>query len=1104
MADSGLLDIRFRGLSQRKSLFGYDAGDCSIASNVAFDKIGRLTKRPGQSSAVATTAICDKQVGALVGPAALTPPVIGCFQFGNEEVRLASDNRLYSLAGAGTKQLSRDYFSEAVGTRRPLQNLSGALDYLAPDVAVTTSGYEVYAWCAVAGEFAGASPIYTLVYEQATGAQVLQPSAPLNQAATGGVWTPKLAVVGGTLVVCVYADIAGNLYMRTMDTSGSQPFAWGTETVLMAAAGAAPLLSTPVYDVTVMPGDTHFACAWTTAVGGGHFGIYVQLFTAAGVAAATTSRSTFPNHAASLVSTSAIPLITLCGLTTDSLFVSWCIQDNASNWEVGVWGLNPSTLAQSFAPTNMLGVAQSAVTLPQQLGGCTVPSAGYGITGTGAIFVFGADDSVNNSIPVSWVLFVNSAGSVTNLAGPQLNWWPMSRPFFRTKNGITKTYCMAYYPSQVQGTYFLVDLNTDNAQAQFAGGDRWARPICTLANRLANSVGATQLRPNNSLCAMPPMSTTSSHWVTPGHVLAGGGNLLQYRLWRLQVDFAHPNRGVTGALGHASVFGSNFYDGQRAIELGHFLFPEGYSLTDSGSGGNLSAGVYSYICIYSWTSASGDTFRSTSFGLSNGSPPTQNVTITLAAGHKVTVGLLFSPPMTTMADAESNTGCGQNTYPISTIIGAVNVEVYRTIANGTTYYLAGTVAVPNQQALGVSGQTTYLDNLSDANLQVNAELYFVPGGTGQLEAVAPPSFSHTIVYVQRIWGIGDDQRTIWYSKQYADGEAPGFNEELTLQVEDGTDVVALAGLQTQLLICTKASWYVVYGTGPDDSGAGNDLTQPQPLVFEQLCSNIRSLVLFPGGLVYQGNNGQLYLIDTSLNCAWFSSRVEDSLRSFPVVTSALWVPSRHELRFTCTNAAGSAGIVLVYNTFVDGWTTWSLGAGTPPSGMTISMIGGVATVRWSDPTYLWSEDTTATVYTDALAGGGTTAWVTADIEVGWMNLPSVIGSYARIRRVVSVGEQFSPHNMTLSYGSNYNPSYSGQTGQSNLWTDATTTGLVPEELRLTPSNQTAHSFRVRMTDGAPTAGGAIGTGQGCSFASVSIEYAPDDGIGKYTSTAQQG
>jgi hypothetical protein len=177
---------------------------------------------------------------------------------------------------------------------------------------------------------------------------------------------------------------------------------------------------------------------------------------------------------------------------------------------------------------------------------------------------------------------------------------------------------------------------------------------------------------------------------------------------------------------------------------------------------------------------------------------------------------------------------------------------------------------------------------------------------------------------------------------------------------------------------------------------------------------------------------------------------------------------------------------------------------TDPGGST-QAIAGFQTFRWAgaynSPNQAsgnqWSESAAPAAWYDYNGGA---FYTPCTIVTGWVNIPEVVGGYSRVSKVTVMGDHFTAHDTAITYLSNY----AAASGQSASWTDATIPSATPEELDLRPTNQTSHAFQVSIVDTTPTGGGIVGSGQGCSFAAISLEYLPEPGIGKFISAAQQG
>jgi hypothetical protein len=201
------------------------------------------------------------------------------------------------------------------------------------------------------------------------------------------------------------------------------------------------------------------------------------------------------------------------------------------------------------------------------------------------------------------------------------------------------------------------------------------------------------------------------------------------------------------------------------------------------------------------------------------------------------------------------------------------------------------------------------------------------------------------------------------------------------------------------------------------------------------------------------------------------------------------IPVKNEVRFTCNNTAGTAGIVLVYNTQEKQWTTFFYTAG----GVASSPIADAC--LWQDTWtfltpggFVYLEDDTT--YLD---GGAT--WVTMDVETAEVYAQGPL-SAQRVRRVYLKGDLLTSCDVRLRVAIGGSASYD----QDKLVTSATMQQLGTAKVGVHVRRQRCDSIRFRVTDAAPV-GVPLGTGAGINLSAIGFEIAPMPGLDRRTAEA---
>ncbi len=407
-----------------------------------------------------------------------------------------------------------------------------------------------------------------------------------------------------------------------------------------------------------------------------------------------------------------------------------------------------------------------------------------------------------------------------------------------------------------------------------------------------------------------------------------------------------------------------------------------------------------------------------------------------------------------------------------------------------------TAAAVLQPAQATAQNINFLDAVvTDTELGTSTALY-TTGSPGPVDAVNPPSASLQCIHWNRKWIVDETLTGVWFTTAFVTGEAPRFNEALYFSYPDGGDITAIIGMDDKLAIFKLNTISVVYGQGPAINAQGSDLTLPQPIATDSGAIDWRSVVLFPGGLLFQSRTG-LMLLDRSLQVSWLGKAVKDLLAEYPVVLSSTLVPSATHVRFVCQASSGST-IVIIYDYLAGAWLTHSYSKQAAPlASATYATVGltnedtgatvqtGVLSLVGSDGS-MWretdpiNEDQTAAPYMDQDVLQNN-YFVPSVVTFSWGKIQGVQG-YQRARRAMLLTETLDPSGLTIQIAVNY------QSGivQSASWLD-TTVALLPipqVELHVAGGYNKQQSIQVTVSD----FGGTLAvSGQGARFITASLE-----------------
>ncbi len=469
--------------------------------------------------------------------------------------------------------------------------------------------------------------------------------------------------------------------------------------------------------------------------------------------------------------------------------------------------------------------------------------------------------------------------------------------------------------------------------------------------------------------------------------------------WRFA--FGERDRFMTAKVGGYTFLGGGTvlqFDGKRAVELGFWSYPdidEG-DLTVALTGGNLADGTYTYAFVWEWTDWLGNRHQSAAKIINkevSGGGGSAAITITLPPGMPLTfkqwrIQGEDSRPITLAIYRSRSTEEDVDT-------GAV-VTLHRLEGDGVQPFPEND---PNEEAsLG-----DYVDDYnSDTIALVTRELLYTSGaGSNELDNVPPPPSRFLVAHDSRLMGIDDtNPRRIWYSKQMFPGAAAAWNESLYIPLEE--DGVALASQDGNLLVFTARGVYTVIGRPADNTGNSTGYEPPQRLSTELGCNNARSVLATPVGTFFESERGIHLLPRGGIESKYIGKPVEDTLATYPTITSVCHVQEEATVLFACvdqeTTPTTAAGRVLAYQYDIDQWFVREY-ASKPVSSMVVH--GGDLTLgiyEAADDITVWQEDAG---WDDA--EGGFIGWTieTGDVRLGGM------GGRHRINDVHLLGECFA-------------------------------------------------------------------------------------------------
>ena len=435
------------------------------------------------------------------------------------------------------------------------------------------------------------------------------------------------------------------------------------------------------------------------------------------------------------------------------------------------------------------------------------------------------------------------------------------------------------------------------------------------------------------------------------------------------------------------------YDGYQPVEHNFFLYPEDCEATTTSPG----SVQYFYQVTYEWTDNQGNAHKSAPsvpFGAPSGGP----LMGTATPANSIVVPYLML------------------TYKTA---NPIKISVYRWSNTTQVYYQVTSVFQPVlnnfTQTAPQFNFATIPDTLPDGTVTgvpnvLGNNIIYTNGGV--VEDVNAPSSSILTLFDTRLWLVdAEDPNLLWFSKQVIEATPVEMSDLFTVFVPPNVSTVGATGVITalnpmddKLVIFKGNAMFYINGSGPDNTGANNQYSQPIYITSSVGCSNKNSIVLMPQGLMFQSDKG-IWLLGRDMSTNYIGAPVEAFTTGTNVV-SAVTVPETNQVRFML-----DSGVTLMYDYYYQQWGTFT---GIPA----IS-----STLYHSTHTFLNSggqvfQESPGT-YVDGIEP------VQLQFTTGWLNMAGLQG-YQRAYFFYLLGQYLSPHKLQVSIAYNYNSSIQQQ------------------------------------------------------------------------------
>ncbi len=861
------------------------------------------------------------------------------------------------------------------------------------DAAIASNGLI----CTVYTEVNGAGTFYKYtVADSSTGQAIIAPSLiPVGSGTVTG--SPRVFCLGNYFILVFTNVISATSHLQYIAINVNNPTIMTANTDIASSYISAATLS---WDGIVS--DNNLYVAYNTTTGGQAVKVVylTQHLT-------LVSAVTFSGRTATMMSLSADP-------STMYVYVSFYDSASSTGYALIVDKLlntilTPTEWAASGTFLNITSAAQNGVLM--------------------IFYEVSHNYSYDSSIPTHFVSAVTmTVGGTVGTPIISIRSLGLSSKAFIQNGNI---FYLGAYQSPSQNTYFLVNATTSTS----------ASPQIVAKIAYENGGGYLPLGlPNVSLYnsefyipylykdLIEALSTTANpQQTTTGGIYAQTGvNLASFAFTLANIDSVSIGNDL-----HLSGGFLWMYDGVNPVEHNFFLWPDSIEVAGSGTSGSMTAQQYYYQVTYEWGDNQGNIFRSA---------PSIPVTVTLTSDTSVSIHI---PTLRLTYKDGAN---------------PVKVVIYRWSVAQQSYYQVTSIALPTLNDTTIDS-ITFTDTLADSSILGN-NLIYTTGGV--VEDVNGPASNVFTLFDTRLWLVdAEDPNLLWYSKQVIESTPIEMSDLFTVYIAPNTGVqnatgpiTALSPMDDKLIIFKRDAIYYINGTGPDNTGANSQYSQPIFITSTVGCSNQQSIVLMPDGLMFQSDKG-IWLLGRNLQTIYIGAPVEAYNAS--LVESAVSIPATNQVRFTL-----NSGITLMYDYYYSQWGTFS---NIPALASTIYENLHTFVNHFGE---LYQEQ--PGVYLDG------TSPVLMNFTTGWLNLAGIQG-YERIYDFYLLGQYYSPHKLAIGVAYDYNSSPSQQSiisplnynapwGGDSTWGASTPWGGTPslEEWRVHTARQTCSALQISLQE----------------------------------------
>lgn len=389
---------------------------------------------------------------------------------------------------------------------------------------------------------------------------------------------------------------------------------------------------------------------------------------------------------------------------------------------------------------------------------------------------------------------------------------------------------------------------------------------------------------------------------------------------------------------------------------------------------------------------------------------------------------------------------------------------------------------------------------------------------GNVLAADPwPNFDAVVQSGRRLFAHSiSDPSAIYYSKTFENGIAPEFSASLVVSIGN-EKITALGAIDDKVIIFTDRTCWVMYGTGPDNTGANGDFFV-EKMVFQHGCTDQDSILPFEGGIAFfSSTTKEFHALGRDLQLVDIGENVKVMTEGITDIRDAIVAPYDHELRWYCDQTPGDAVLpvgvaappqpprpflenqpptnpVFVYNYKYKKWSVWEDYSSTVARAAIVNNRVGIVSQSW---VFAVEDDTS---WDNAVLCKWETPWIKVNQlqDFGRFYELTFLGKYLSSWTDIGGGVAAGDLEVTVAYD------YESATGTRNVHLERANVDFNPAagdrlQFRVTPKRQKCQAIKILIEEKATTAvevwEPTYAPGQGVILTAVDILYGAKGGSG---------